>query len=120
MVSTYPPKKCGLATFTAELFAQLRTHAELPDSCEIGVIAISDTSDQLLYTDPIIHYDLRLDSVSAALNLYQTLLYIKASRCLHGVYSWLHISKAIGYFVHKSNLQGLFFERICKASVPLE
>lgn len=68
VVSTYPPKKCGLATFTAELLARLRAHPELPNSCDFGVIAISDPSDRLLYTDPIVHYDLRPDSVSAARN----------------------------------------------------
>lgn len=65
VVSTYPPKNCGLATFTAELLARLRAHAELPDNCNVGVIALSDPLDEVLYTDPIVHYDLRLEYVRA-------------------------------------------------------
>ena len=69
VVSTYLPKNCGLATFTAALLARLREHPELPAGCEIGVIALSDPSDRHVYTDPIVHYDLRVDSVSASSRL---------------------------------------------------
>ena len=72
VVSTYPPKNCGLATFTAALLEQLRAHTGLPHGCDIGVIALSGPSDELLYTDPIVHYDLRLDSVSAPVALIHT------------------------------------------------
>lgn len=64
VVSSYPPKNCGLATFTAALLLRLRTNPNLPARCEFGVIAVSDPSDRLLYSDPIVHYDLRIDSVS--------------------------------------------------------
>ena len=64
MLSTYPPKNCGLATFTAALLTHLRGHPGLPPSCEIEVIALSDPSDRLVYTDPIVKYELRVDSVS--------------------------------------------------------
>lgn len=67
VVSTYPPKQCGVATFTAALLARMRTASALPEDCEIGVFALSDPSDALVYTDPIVHYDLRLDSVRPCL-----------------------------------------------------
>lgn len=63
MVSTYLPKNCGIATFTAALLDRLRDHTALPTGCEIGVVAIADPVDELVYTDPIVHYDLRIDSV---------------------------------------------------------
>lgn len=65
MVSTYPPKNCGLATFTAALLTRLSSHTDLPPGCQIEVIAISDPSDRLVYDDPIVRYDLRVDSVRA-------------------------------------------------------
>lgn len=68
-MSTFTPKNCGLATFTAALLARLREHSDLPAGCEIGVIALSDPSDRHVYTDPIVHYDLRIDSVSASSRL---------------------------------------------------
>lgn len=66
VVSTYPPKNCGLATFTAALLARLRVHPDIMSGCELGVIALSDPSDRLVYSDPVVHYDMRVDSVSAA------------------------------------------------------
>lgn len=68
-MSTYPPKNCGIATFTAALLDRLRDHPDLPRICEIGVIAIADQIDELIYKDPIVHYDLRIDSVSGATTL---------------------------------------------------
>ena len=61
VVSTFPPKACGLATFTAALLEPLRAHAGLPRGCSVGVIALADPADQLAYTDPIVEYDLRYD-----------------------------------------------------------
>lgn len=65
VVSTYPPKNCGLASFTAALLAQLRVHPTIMSGCEMGVIALSDPSDHLIYIDPVVHFDMRVDSVSA-------------------------------------------------------
>ncbi len=67
VVSTYPPKKCGLASFTAALLPWLRLHPDISSGCEIGIVALSDPSDRLVYMDPFVHYDLRVDSVSAAI-----------------------------------------------------
>jgi hypothetical protein len=65
VVSTYPPKNCGIATFTAALMESLRKHKGPARTCDFGVIAISDPNDHLVYTDPIVHYDLRIDAVSS-------------------------------------------------------
>jgi hypothetical protein len=61
VVSTWPPKNCGVATFSAALLEELRAHAQLPASCSVGVIALADPADELAYIDPIVHYDLRYD-----------------------------------------------------------
>ena len=61
VVSTYPPKNCGVATFTAALLDELRDHGDLPPGCSVGVVALADPSDELTYRDPIVHYDLRYD-----------------------------------------------------------
>ncbi|CAL8465900.1 g5436 [Coccomyxa elongata] len=83
VISTYPPKNCGIATFTAALLARLRAHAKLPASCEIGVIAISEWSDRLLYTDPIVHYDLRVEAAMPSRSMLEAVHFIHKAGYTH-------------------------------------
>jgi hypothetical protein len=61
VVSTFPPKYCGLATFTAALLQRLRGHPGLPGACHIGVVALADPAEGLAYTDAAVDYELKLD-----------------------------------------------------------
>lgn len=62
-MSTFPPKQCGLATFTASLLGALRstgTH-DHPQGITFGIIALSDPRDGIVYDGPALDYELRLD-----------------------------------------------------------
>ena len=61
IVSTFPPKKCGLATFTASLLGALRSSSTHSRGTTFGVIALSDPRDGNLYEDPAVDYELRMD-----------------------------------------------------------
>lgn len=95
VVSTYPPKNCGVATFTAALLDELRDHGELPDGCHVGVVALADPADELAYTDPIVEFDLRYDLA------YPSPAMLEAVHFIHKAgYSHVIIQQARGFACH--------------------
>ena len=60
-MSTFPPKKCGLATFTVSLLGALRSSALSPRGTTFGIVVLSNPRDSIVYDDPAMDYELRLD-----------------------------------------------------------
>ena len=96
-MSTYPPKHCGLATFTHALIQALHGHEALPQQCHIGIIALSDPSDNLVYTDPAVDFDLRYDHTAPSQAMVDAVHYIHKA-----AYTHIIIQQVAPYRAHAS------------------
>lgn len=74
LLGTYPPRRCGIATFTKDLGDALE--AVRPGACEVGVLALDDTDEGYSYP-PRVKFHIRDGSVpdylraADFLNIYQ-------------------------------------------------
>ena len=51
--------------------------------CHVGVIALSDPADQLLYKDPIVDYDLRYDLDTPSVSILEAVHFIHKASYTH-------------------------------------
>ena len=99
VVSTFPPKHCGLATFSAALLRALRGHPGLPPGgCAFGVIAIVDPADDDAHaaTDPAVVYRLRLDKRHPSPAMLQAVHFIHKAGYSHVVIQQARLCPATG------------------------
>jgi hypothetical protein len=99
VVSTFPPKNCGLATFTAALLEPLRAHAGLPPGCAVGVVALADPADDLAYVDPIVEYDLRYDLDMPSPAMLDAVHFIHKAGYSHVVIQQVGALRVLGWII---------------------
>jgi glycosyltransferase involved in cell wall biosynthesis len=72
VITTYPPRQCGIATYSQDLITAMNSH--YVDSFSIKVCAIENSKEQHEYTDPIVKFKLNTSQphsykeLSAAIN----------------------------------------------------
>ena len=64
----------------------------LVQGCHVGVIALSDPADQLMYKDPIVDYDLRYDLNMPSMSILEAV-----------------------HFMHKASYTHVIIQQVCAA-----
>ena len=87
VVSSYPPKKNGMATYTKAWTQSLQAYAGFTATCTVRVMAILDPDEEptISYTDPIIVYTLKVDHTSPSHRFMEAALYINKGGYTHVV-----------------------------------
>jgi len=60
LIGTYPPRKCGIATFTKNLSEAIETNYVLPDKPKVNIVAMNDGDRDDEYAEKVV-YTIRQD-----------------------------------------------------------
>ncbi|KAK9820019.1 hypothetical protein WJX72_005207 [[Myrmecia] bisecta] len=87
VVSNYPPKKNGMATYTKAWTHSLQAYADFAATCTVRVLAVLEPDEEptISYTDPIIAYTLKVDHRSPSNRFMEAALYINKGGFTHVV-----------------------------------
>ena len=67
VITTFPPRQCGIATYSQDLIKALNDH--YTETFDIKVCALENTNERHTYTDPMVKYVLNVSDPQSYLAL---------------------------------------------------
>ena len=117
IVSTFPPKKCGLATFTVSLLGALRLKGTHPQGTSFGIIALSDPRDGIVYDDAALDYELQMDRHMPSPAMLQAVHFIHKAGYTHVIIQQVGKSSGLGRACRPGRHSAIL-ERLAVVNIP--